>query len=73
MAKGLPPLEVNIAELNAEVVEDEDDWEAELPPDFVLIGALGMEPKSLNDILLCSKNAHRACRTGKCHNPGLGD
>ena len=51
MAKGLPPLKANIAELNAEVVEDEDDWEAELPPDFALIGALGTEPKSLDDVL----------------------
>ena len=51
MAEGLPPVEVNIAELNAEIAEDENDWEAELPPDFALIGALGMEPKSLNDVL----------------------
>ena len=51
MAKGLLPLEVNIAELNAEIAEDEDDWEVELPPDFALIGALGMEPKSIDDAL----------------------
>ena len=144
MAKGLPLLDVNVAELNAKVAEDEDDWEVELPPDFVLIGALGMEPKSLDDALSgphakewqtaldykisqlqtlgtwviedlpkghtaipCSAvlkekrgpdgeitsyrvcivaGGHRkvegvnysetfssACRTGKCHNPGLGD
>ena len=51
MAKGLPPLKANVAKLNADIAEDEDDWEAELPPDFVLIGALSMEPKSLNDTL----------------------
>ena len=51
MAEGLPPLKANVVELNAEIAEDENDWEAELPPDFALIGALGMEPKSLNDVL----------------------
>ena len=51
MAEGLPPLDANVVELNAEIVEDEDDWEVELPPDFALIGALGMEPKSLGDML----------------------
>ena len=51
MAEGLPPLDANVVELNAEIAEDEDDWEAELPPDFVLISALGMEPKLLNDAL----------------------
>ena len=51
MAKGLPPLEANVAELNAKIAEDEDDWEAELPPDFALICALGTEPKSLDDVL----------------------
>ena len=51
MAEGLPPLEANVVELNARIAEDEDDWEVELPHDFVLIGALGMEPKLLNDAL----------------------
>ena len=51
MAEGLPPLKANIAELIAEIAEDEDDWEVELPPDFVLIGTLGTEPKSLDDAL----------------------
>ena len=50
MTKGLPPLEVNVAEFNTKIPEDEDNWEVELPPDFVLIGALGMEPKLLNDV-----------------------
>ena len=51
MAEGLPLLDANVVELNAEIVEDEDDWEVELPPDFVLIGTLGTEPKSLDDML----------------------
>ena len=51
MAEGLPLLDANVVELNAEIAEDEDDWEAELPPDFALIGTLGTEPKSLNDVL----------------------
>ena len=51
MAKGLPPLKANVVELNAKIAENEDDWEVELPPDFALIGALGMEPKSLDDTL----------------------
>ena len=51
MAKGLPPLEANIAEFETEILEDEDDWKAELPPDFALIGTLGMEPKLLDDVL----------------------
>ena len=51
MTEGLPPLEVNVAEFDTKIVEDEDDWEAELPPDFALIGALGTEPKSLDDAL----------------------
>ena len=38
-------------ELNAKIAEDEDDWEVELPPDFALIGTLGMEPKLVNDAL----------------------
>ena len=51
MARGLPPLKVNIAEFDTEILEDEDNWEVELPLDFVLIGALGTEPKLLNDTL----------------------
>ena len=38
MTEGLPPLEVNVAEFDTKIVEDEDDWEAELPLDFALIG-----------------------------------
>ena len=38
MAEGLLPLNVNIAEFDTKIVEDEDDWEAELPLDFALIG-----------------------------------
>ena len=51
MAQGLPPLDTNIADLQNNIPEDEEDWEAELPPDFVLIGALGTELKLLNDAL----------------------
>ena len=51
MAQGLPPLDANIADLQNNIPEDEEDWEAELPPDFALIGALGTEPRSLDDAL----------------------
>ena len=51
MAQGLPPLDANIVDLQNDIPEDEEDWEVELPPDFALIGALGTEPKSLNDAL----------------------
>ena len=51
MAQGLPLLDANIADLKNDIPEDEDDWEAELPPDFALIGALGTEPRSLDDAL----------------------
>ena len=51
MAQGLPLLDANIADLQNDILEDEEDWEAELPPDFALIGALGTEPRSLNDAL----------------------
>ena len=51
MAQGLPLLDANIADLQNDIPEDEEDWEAELPPDFTLIGALGTEPRSLNDAL----------------------
>ena len=51
MAKGLPPLDANITDLQTDIPEDEEDWEAELPPDFTLIGALSTEPKSLDNAL----------------------
>ena len=51
MAQGLPPLDANIADLQNNIPEDKEDWEVELPPDFALIGALGTEPKSLDDVL----------------------
>ena len=51
MAQGLPSLDMNIADLQNDIPEDKEDWEAELPPDFALIGALGTEPKSLNNAL----------------------
>ena len=51
MAQGLPPLDTNIADLQNDIPEDEEDWEVELPPDFALIGALGTEPKLLDDAL----------------------
>ena len=51
MAQGLPPLDANIADLQSNIPEDQEDWEAELPPDFALIGALGTEPRSLDDAL----------------------
>ena len=52
MAQGLPPLDANIADLQNDIPEDEEDWEVELSPDFVLIGTLGTEPKSLNNALI---------------------
>ena len=51
MAQGLPLLDTNIADLQNNIPEDEEDWEAELPPDFALIGTLGTEPKLLDDAL----------------------
>ena len=51
MAKGSPPLEANITDMYEDIPEDKEDWEVELPPDFTLIGALGMESKSLDDAL----------------------
>ena len=51
MAQGLPLLDTNIVDLQNDIPEDKEDWEAELPPDFVLIGALGTEPRSLDDAL----------------------
>ena len=51
MAQGLPPLDANVAELQNNIPEDKEDWEAELPLDFALIGALGTELKSLDDAL----------------------
>ena len=51
MAQGLPPLDANIADLQNNIPEDEEGWEVELPPDFVLIGALGTEPKSLDNAI----------------------
>ena len=51
MAWGLPPLDTNIADLQNNIPEDKEDWEAELPPDFALIGALGTELKLLDDAL----------------------
>ena len=51
MAQGLPPLDANIVDLQNDIPEDEEDWEAELPPDFTLIGALGTEPRLLDDAL----------------------
>ena len=32
MAQGLPLLDANIADLQNDIPEDEEDWEAELPP-----------------------------------------
>ena len=51
MAQGLPLLDTNIANLQNNIPEDEEDWEAELPPDSVLIGALGTKLKLLYDVL----------------------
>ena len=51
MAQSLPPLDTNIVDLQNNIPEDEEDWEVELPPDFVLIGTLGTEPRSLDDVL----------------------
>ena len=51
MAQGLPPLDANIVDLQNDIPEDVEDWKAELPPNFTLIGALGTEPKSLDDAL----------------------
>ena len=51
MAQGLPPLDANIADLQIDIPEGKEDWEAELPPNSALIGALGTELKSLDDAL----------------------
>ena len=51
MAQGLPPLDANIMDLQTGIPEDEEDWEAELPPNFAPICTLGTELKSLNDAL----------------------
>ena len=51
MAQGLPPLDANIVDLQNDIPEDIEDWEAELPPDFALIGTLGTEPRSLDNVL----------------------
>ena len=51
MAQGLPPIDANVADLQTNIPEDEEDWEVELPPNFTLIGALGTELKSLDDAL----------------------
>ena len=51
MVQGLPPLDTNIVDFQNDIPEYEEDWEAELPPDFALISTLGTEPKSLNDVL----------------------
>ena len=51
MAQGLPPLDANITDLQNNIPEDEEDWEAELPPDFALIGTLGTELKLLDNVL----------------------
>ena len=51
MAQGLPSLDANITDLQNNIPEDEEDWEAELPPNFMLIGTLGTEPKSLDNAL----------------------
>ena len=45
MAQGLPPIDANVADLQTNIPEDEEDWEVEL------IGALGTELKSLDDAL----------------------
>ena len=51
MAQDLPPLDMNITNLQTDIPEDEEDWEAELPPNFTLISMLGTEPKSPDDVL----------------------
>ena len=51
MAQGLPPLDASIMDLQTDIPEDEEDWEAELPPNFALIHTLGTELKSFNDAL----------------------
>ena len=51
MAQGLPLLNTNITDSQTDIPEDKEDWEAELSPNFALIGALRTQPKSLNDVL----------------------
>ena len=51
MAQDLPLLDANIVDLQNDIPEDEEDWEVELPPNYVLIGTLGTEPRSLDDAL----------------------
>ena len=38
-------------DLQTNIPEDKEDWEVELPPNFALIGALGTEPKLLDNVL----------------------
>ena len=66
MAQGLPPLDANIADLQTDIPEAGEDWEAELPPDFTLIGTLGTEPKSLNIVL--SGHHVKEWQTARLHN-----
>ena len=54
MAAELPLLEANIVETNITVPQDKEDWEADLLPNFTPIGALGTEPKLLDDTLSSS-------------------
>ena len=54
MVAELPLLEENIVETNITVPQDKEDWEADLPPNFTLIGALGTESKLLDDTLSSS-------------------
>jgi len=65
MAHALPPLEANIAgidlnnddlDIRIELPEDEESWSADLPPDFTLLGSMGIEPRSLDEGL-CGPNA----------------
>ena len=37
MAQGLPPLDANIMDLQTDIPEDEEDWEAELLSNFALM------------------------------------
>ena len=48
MAQGLPLLDANVADLQNDIPEDKEDWEAELPPNFVLIGALGTDSETFS-------------------------
>src|SRR5271169_109619 len=60
MHEALPPLEANIADsqdpedgddISIQLPEDYDDYFSGLPPNFALVGAMGTEPRSIDEAL----------------------